>query len=229
MASNPAVQAMFNYAALSPDVRAAVEKATDRLHVLERKTGEQIIEIGRTLIDVKSRLDRGLFDSWVSSEFGWSRTTAYRFIHVVDVLGDRPNLGQMGPSALYEIVSGDVPEQVREQILERAESGSKVTHKDVKAALEEFKSRAVTSAPSPMPTIDDEEPEPIEYVEVDLATGEIRPPQSQNESTYFPPPTPAPKRSQPHDQANGIARSLIARHGDALARLIADAIYEITG
>lgn len=187
------VQTTFNYAALAPGVRTVVETATDRLHVLERKTGEQIIEIGRTLIDVKAHLGHGQFGSWLESEFDWSARTAQRFMRVASVIPDIRHGVAFEAKALYAIASGDIPDDIREEFIERAEAGERVTHKDVKAAIRQRKPYddsdvdypvvgAVQVDPytgeilgvyqeSTLPDVDDEEPdEPQELRPIELPT-----------------------------------------------------------
>jgi len=41
----------------------------------------------------------------------------------------------IAPSALYLLASDDTPKPVREQVIERAKSGEKITHKAVKAEV----------------------------------------------------------------------------------------------
>ena len=83
-------QAAFDYASLAPDVRDRVETATRRLHDLERRTSENIIEMGQHLIEVKAAIGHGNFLTWLESEFGWGRSTAYRMMEVAEKF---PNLG----------------------------------------------------------------------------------------------------------------------------------------
>lgn len=105
-----------------------VQAATERLHTLERRTGAAIIDIGRTPIDVKERLGYGHVGAWLAAEFGWSQRTAYNFIQVAEQFGvaNFASAGQFQPSALYALVSGNVPEPIREEFVARAETGERV-------------------------------------------------------------------------------------------------------
>jgi hypothetical protein len=56
-------------------------------------------------------------------------------MRVATVFGENPQIVGFAPSALYALASGTVPDEVREEFIERAEAGEYVTHKDVKARL----------------------------------------------------------------------------------------------
>lgn len=154
-------QSGFDWQALEPDVRRHVQDATEHLHTLERRTSESIIEIGQTLIDVKARLGHGEFLPWLDAEFGWSWKTANRFMTVADAfkLDNLSNIEQFAPSALYALASGNVPEDVREGFIAKAEAGQRVTHKAVRMAIAEHEPSVTTvrfkyvDRPEPEPTV----------------------------------------------------------------------------
>jgi len=132
--------ALFDYESLEPDVRADVQEATARLHELERRTSESIIEIGMHLLTVKAALPHGQFGDWLDVEFGWSQDTAGRFVAVAKRFGEIPQFAEFAsPSAMYALASGNVPESIRTYFIERAESGEPIRHKDVVDAIEQWK------------------------------------------------------------------------------------------
>lgn len=133
--SQPALSG-FDWNELEPETKVHVQAATERLHQLERRTGEAIIEIGRTLIDVKSRIGHGNFGAWLEAEFGWSTSAATKFMQAAEVFGVKSvNFTNIAPSALYALASGTIPEPIRDEFIARAEAGERVTHKDVKQRL----------------------------------------------------------------------------------------------
>lgn len=133
-------QSGFDYESLSPEVRTDVQESTRRIHELERRTSESIIEIGQQLIRVKQRLPHGGFMPWLEAEFGWSWKTANNFIRVAETYdGKLVNFTNFQPSALYALASNKVPEKVREDFAAVAEAGEKVTHSAVKEAIAERK------------------------------------------------------------------------------------------
>ncbi len=133
---NEPVQTGFDWKVLDTETRASVQAATERLHTLERRTGESIIEIGRTLLEVKEDIGHGQFGGWLDAEFGWSWQTANNFMNVAEAFRDKfQTVGNFQARALYALASGSVPAEVREEFVAKAEAGERVTHKDVKQRL----------------------------------------------------------------------------------------------
>ena len=104
-----AITTGFDYSRLAPDVRAEVETATRRLHDLERRTSESIIEMGNQLISVKAKIGHGNFLPWIDAEFGWTRQTARNFIRVADQFSNVQSLDIYQPSALYALAASNLP------------------------------------------------------------------------------------------------------------------------
>lgn len=190
-------QAGFNYESLTPEVRTDVQESTRRIHELERRTSESIIEIGQQLIRVKQRLPHGEFLPWLDAEFGWSQQTASNFMRVADVFGgDKlPNFSNFQPSALYALASNNVPQEVRDDFAAVAEAGNKVTHSDVKSAISEYKSGQTTNlrdlAEEHGIDLDDEDDE-------DVSDGDDAPPFEEvdpsDPATFLEPMQPLPER-----------------------------------
>jgi hypothetical protein len=141
----------FDYAALDKEARSEVELSTARIHQLERRTSEALIEIGRHLVAVKEKLEHGRFTEWLTCEFGWTYETARRFMKVAAVFGENTQIVCFAPSALYALASGTVPDEIREEFIERAASGETITHKKVQAELRERKGTAAIIAPTSEP------------------------------------------------------------------------------
>lgn len=164
-------QLTFDYGQLDPSVRAEVQEHTSRLHELERRTGEGIIEMGQHLIAVKDKMP-GEFEEWLKVEFGWGRSTAYKFMQVYDAFGGRVQNLDIAPSAIYALASGNVPEGMREAFVEVAEAGRPVRHKDVQEAIaahrEEEQRRNTVTVDADTGEVVEDDDEPIvegEYVD----------------------------------------------------------------
>ncbi len=120
---------LFDYAALDTATSLLVRERTDEIKALMRRSAEDIIAIGRKLAEVKARLDHGRFLDWLDAEFGWRRSTAYRFMHVADAFAavETCQIGKFAPSALYLLAAPSTPETVRAEALERAAAGEAIT------------------------------------------------------------------------------------------------------
>ncbi len=121
---------------------ATIEEHTAAIHRLTRRSGQDIIEIGHRLIAVKAKTSHGAFGPWLESEFGWTARTAQNFMRVAESFGDMRNGFAFEAKALYALASGDVPEEVREQFITRAEAGEPVRYRDVRDALTPPEARA---------------------------------------------------------------------------------------
>ncbi|MBU1106976.1 MAG: DUF3102 domain-containing protein, partial [Candidatus Riflebacteria bacterium] len=80
-------QQAFNYFALSNDVAIEARAAAERIKIRLRRTAEDIVEIGRELIDIKNKLTHGQFLPWVEAEFDMDKMSASRFMQVADKFG----------------------------------------------------------------------------------------------------------------------------------------------
>lgn len=132
----------FDYAALDAETRIVVQLRRDELKTLFRETAQNIFTIGEKLADVRDRLQHnksGGFDGWIETEFGLSRRTAYNFINVYERLANRANFAQLAvaTSALYLLAAPSTPDEVVDQLLERAQAGEHITHKNARQALDD--------------------------------------------------------------------------------------------
>lgn len=132
----------FDYAALDAETRIVVQLRRDELKTLFRETAQNIFTIGEKLADVRGRLQHnksGGFDGWIEAEFGMSRRTAYRFINIFERFANCDNLAQLdiATSALYLLAAPSTPDEVVDQLLERAETGEHITHAAAKQAIDD--------------------------------------------------------------------------------------------
>ena len=228
-------QMAFSYASLAPDVRARVETATRRLHDLERRTSESIIEMGQHLIEVKAAIGHGNFLPWLEAEFGWSDRVAAHLMNVAVKFENFSNLESVSPSALYVLAAPSTPDEVRVEFTELAALGQKVTHKDVKAAIKEVKSRADNDPPRNTATVDRDTGE---IVDDDYPDAEVVDPSDPSAFVWEPPPqpksspTPEPEMvalryrqyRDPEQRAGSIAAAIRAMEGENVARLVVEAL-----
>lgn len=136
---NAVVNVGFDYAALDQSDRDAVREAGVRIRLRMARTAQDIIEIGRDLIAVKERVGHGGFIRWIEAEFGMSDQSAANFMNVVRRFGGEiPNGLEFKPSVLYALAAPSTPQHVVEEVVERAESGERVTKDDVKALKEKY-------------------------------------------------------------------------------------------
>jgi hypothetical protein len=96
-----------------------------------------IIEIGRELIAAKAEVKHGEWLAWLADEFGWSDSTAANYMNVARKF---PTLGNMtgitiDATALYALSAPEVPQEARDEAVERAEDGEHISKADAEALI----------------------------------------------------------------------------------------------
>lgn len=125
--------ARYDYAGCDGETVEYVRSRSEQIHQLAKRTAQSIVQIGENLIAIKARLPHGEFGRYLDMEFGWTDRTAQRFIGVAthfksDNLSDL----NIGASALYTLTAPSAPAAAREEAIQRAEQGERVTHSDAK-------------------------------------------------------------------------------------------------
>lgn len=137
------VEVGFDYSSLSETDRDEVRAATARIRVRMTRTVEDIIEIGRDLILAKNKIGHGGFLRWIEAEFGMGIWSADKFMQVADRFGDKiVNFTNLSPSVLYALAAPSTPDDVVDEIKDRAANGEHVGVKELKEKLKEQKARA---------------------------------------------------------------------------------------
>lgn len=127
------IQAGFDYGALPSETAIVARTAAERIRLRLKRTVEDIIEIGRELIDVKDELPHGQFEIWIRDEFQMNREMANNFMQVATRFGGgMSDYLTFKPTVLYALAAPSTPDSVIEKATERVEAGEKVTIADVK-------------------------------------------------------------------------------------------------
>lgn len=142
----------FDYSLLSSETRIIVQQRTSEIKSIEKRIVSDAIEIGQKLLEVKVLLGHGHFCEWLSREFRWSERTAQNYMMVADKSATVADLESVSLGALYMLVADSTPEEVRQELIDRASSGEKITRETVKSAVLTAKLQAgdveVVSAPN---------------------------------------------------------------------------------
>lgn len=126
-------QISFNYDLVAAPIAIQAREAAERIKLRLRRSAEDIIEIGRDLIDVKATIGHGHFLPWIEAEFGMGQSSADRFMQVAKVYGDKiPTVGNLPPTALYALAAPKTPIEVREEVEKMIEAGEVVSAATVK-------------------------------------------------------------------------------------------------
>jgi hypothetical protein len=112
---------------------------------LGKQTVENIIEIGRHLVEAKAEVKKlgGSFDAWLKAEFNWSHGQAYNFINVFERKSELSKFDKsdLPISAFYLLAAPSTPAEARDELVERAQAGGAVAVAEVKRVIEDAKGR----------------------------------------------------------------------------------------
>jgi uncharacterized protein (DUF2267 family) len=181
-----AVATRFDYQVLPTEQRTIVQQRTGEIRERLQRSAQDIWEIGQRLVDVRSQLKHGQFDTWLKAEFGWSRRTAYNFINVYETFQERANLAQIdiATSALYLLAAPSTPQEVRDEYLDQARQGKKVTHKDLRQVME--RDSGAAAQPQPQSLADKPQLEIISLIPHSTVSSEPEPTTIEATATVIP-------------------------------------------
>jgi hypothetical protein len=123
----------FDYAALTPDVADAARAARDRIKARIHST---LYEIGRDLIDMKTRLGHGNFSLWVAAELSFSLRTAENYMKAAKfVEGKSETVALFPPRALYALAAPSAPREIVQEVLAAADAGTLIPVDEIRQRL----------------------------------------------------------------------------------------------
>lgn len=153
------------------DVVIFCAEQAEAIRVLGRRVVADIIEIGQRLIAVKDHLSHGGWLPWLDNEFGWNERSARRFIAVAEAFGKTDTVSDLpiDASALYLLSGPSVPQTVRDEAIEQAEAGDRITKADAEKLVAAETKKAIDQALSAWTT----QQESVIEVEISKATNKL--------------------------------------------------------
>jgi Protein of unknown function (DUF3102) len=121
--------------------RALAEHATE-IRRLGKRAADDIIEIGRRLAECRHILkEDGSWRVWLDQELRLSPQSAGRFIQVYEQRSNLEHL-ELSVSTLYLLAAPSTPDEARNEIIERVETGEPVSVAEAKRVIEDAKGRS---------------------------------------------------------------------------------------
>jgi hypothetical protein len=122
--------------------RTSLDRHVTEIHRLRKRVGDDIIEIGRRLVECKKLVGRGNWLSWLDQQFGWDERTAQRFMSVHEFAGKSDNLSDLsiGVSALYVLAAQSTPHTACDEIVRRNRAGERLTIAGIRRIVQKHKS-----------------------------------------------------------------------------------------
>jgi hypothetical protein len=96
-----------------------------------------VIEIGRRLTDAKAPCGHGNWLPWLEREFGWSDSTALRYMQAHQSATDKSvTVTDLSLKSLYLLAAPSTPEAARDEVIERSEAGEHLTSAQIKETVD---------------------------------------------------------------------------------------------
>ncbi len=136
----------------TPEIEPRLTGRAMRIRELVNMARGAIIEIGRELIQASDEVEHGLWLDWLRKNFGWSETTARRYMNIAEAFGAATQHGRFDleisfeARALYALASPDVPQAARDEAIALAESGERITRDQAEEMVKRARLEAAAEA-----------------------------------------------------------------------------------
>ncbi len=156
----------FDYISLDAETRVVVQQKAGEIRERSKIAGDALIAIGERLLEVKARLGHGQFGQWLAAEFGWSQDTAGNLMNVARLAGQNPKFSEVAAlfdrSAATLLAAPSTPLAAQQELIERAATGERITHREAKGAVQHHKHVSEEPAPGAVhPLIAEAMDEPV--------------------------------------------------------------------
>ena len=113
-----------------------IEKTTAEILILKEQTAQNIIEIGKRLIEVKENLGHGQFLNWLEKSVDFTERTAQRFIKVATAFANTTPVSHLGSRKLFALAGLD--EEDRQEVMQE-NNIEEMTTRELEQAIKEKK------------------------------------------------------------------------------------------
>ena len=126
----------FNYAAVLPDTATAMREDLDLCRADFKSMTDKAIKQGRILIRWKGKLKHGLFLEWVEKEWPINIRTAEHWMKAAKFVEGKNEIISFLPiTMLSKLAAKSTPAELRKEVIDRVESGGRVSTRELKDAL----------------------------------------------------------------------------------------------
>ena len=141
MASKTTLQAVDDpslaFDPIKVDGDVVLAQHAEVIRALGKRVVHDVIEIGRRLTDAKARCGHGNWLPWLEREFGWSDSTALRYMQAHQFATDKSvTVTDLSLKSLYLLAAPSTPEAARDEVIERSEAGEHLTPAQIKETID---------------------------------------------------------------------------------------------
>ena len=148
LTSNSDAQNLYE---INEDLAKEIEEEAQIIKMKLKRTVEDLLDIGKRLIDIREKIPYGYFKIWCKNELGFHYATALNLIRIADVFGNNDKIIDLNitPSILYYLASPSTPKKAREKVIGLIEDGEKISIVDSKKIVRDYKKNEnLKSAPT---------------------------------------------------------------------------------
>ena len=113
-------------------VHTDIKTITAEIKMLKEQTAQNIIEIGKRLIQAKEKLQHGDWLPWLENEVDFTQRTAQRFMKVSQEFGNTTSMSHLGSGKLFSLLS--LPAEKRETFI-KENPVNEMTTRELQAAI----------------------------------------------------------------------------------------------
>lgn len=113
-----------------------IEKTTTEILILKDQTAQNIIEIGKRLIEVKENLEHGKYKQWLKEKVQFTERSAQRFMLIGREFSNTTSLSHLGSTKLFLLAGLD--EEDRQEVMQK-NNVEDMTTRELNQAVKEKK------------------------------------------------------------------------------------------
>jgi len=113
-----------------------ITKLTSEILIYKQQTAQNIIEIGKRLIEAKEMLPHGEWLPWLQEKVEFTERTAQRFMKAANEFSNTTSMSYLGTTKVFALL--DLPEDQRQDFIE-SNPVEDMTTRELKAAIAEKK------------------------------------------------------------------------------------------
>ena len=117
------------------------EYLTQQAKNVLKRTAQDILDLSQICHEYRQEFGYQDYIEWVKNDLGLAETMGKRMLNVAErfSVGSNLDLKEIHVSALYALAAPSVPESARQEAIDLAESGEKVTHADAQELIRAHK------------------------------------------------------------------------------------------
>ncbi len=134
----------FKYEQLDRETAAFIRQQTGEIKLWMKQTALGAIEAGEKILKIKEKLNHGQFLDWVELELECHYNTVVGLMRAAKVFGpekERVAQSGLGLSVVYLLSQGNIPPEMREEVIEISESGKALSIGEVKQIQKEYRKK----------------------------------------------------------------------------------------